>query len=404
MNSYERNFRNWTSKTANAMSTNEEHFYSAGHQKNDIYTFKADFDNVLCNWECAEGYKLSYIHTNSFNEVDSRLVADAVPVNLFGYREYCNAFYVNAERTLGALRLNVSLRAELTNTKGISYTLNNINSNHYFKMFPVLGVRYSIDDENTLNLNYSERVKRPGFRLLDSFRWYISKYDYSEGNSFLKPSYIHNVSLACMHGSSLYAEMYFTRTNNDFGKMVILDSENIRNQIERAGNFLNISAFGANMEYNYQVGSWLESNLSGDLTYSRYASNQAAFKNAAGWGGVFSMNNTFYLSKKISSSLYVEDDVPGYYNYRKNKNSLLVNIGLAYSDKKRGLMVSLKADDLFKNADPKYCYYSNGIRQDFNNYYDTRHVEITLTKKLGTSFNKRKSAFQSSNSEERDRL
>ena len=156
--------------------------------------------------------------------------------------------------------------------------------------------------------------------------------------------------------------MYFTRTNNDFGKMVILDSENIRNQIERAGNFLNISAFGANMEYNYQVGSWLESNLSGDLTYSRYASNQAAFKNAAGWGGVFSMNNTFYLSKKISSSLYVEDDVPGYYNYRKNKNSLLVNIGLAYSDKKRGLMVSLKAEDLFKNADPKYCYYSNGIR------------------------------------------
>ena len=198
--------------------------------------------------------------------------------------------------------------------------------------------------------------------------------------------------------------MYFTRTNNDFGKMVILDSENIRNQIERAGNFLNISAFGANMEYNYQVGSWLESNLSGDLTYSRYASNQAAFKNAAGWGGVFSMNNTFYLSKKISSSLYVEDDVPGYYNYRKNKNSLLVNIGLAYSDKKRGLMVSLKAEDLFKNADPKYCYYSNGIRQDFNNYYDTRHVEITLTKKLGTSFNKLKSAFQSSNSEERDRL
>lgn len=404
VNSYERDSRNWTSKTTKTLSTNEESFYSLGHQKNDIYTLKADFDNVLCNWKCSEGYKLSYVHTNSYNEEDSRLVADAASVNLFGYREYCNAFYANAERALGDLRLNVGLRAELTNTKGISYALNNINSNHYFKMFPVLGVEYSIDDDNTLNLNYSERVKRPGFRLLDPFRWYISKYDYSEGDPFLKPSYIHNVSFTCMHGSSLYAEMYFTRTNNDFGKMVILDSENIRSQIERAGNFLNISAFGANMEYNYQVGSWLESNLSGDVTYSRYASNQAAFKNATGWGGVFSMNNTFYLSKKIFSSLYVEDDVPGYYNYRKNKNSLLVNIGLAYADKKSGLMVSIKAEDLFKNADPKYCYYSNGIRQDFDNYYDTRYVEITLTKKFGTSFNKRKADFHSSNSEERDRL
>ncbi len=404
VNSYERDFRSWDSETAKTTTTNEESFYSKGHQKNDIYTFKADFDNVLWDWKCNEGYKWSYIHTDSYNEEDSRLVADVASVNLFGYREYCNAFYVNAERAFGSLLLNVGLRAELTNTKGISYALNNINSDHYFKMFPVLGVEYSIDDENILKLNYSGRVKRPGFRLLDPFRWYISKYDYSEGNPFLKPSYIHNASLSYARGSSLYAEMYFTQTNNDFGKMVVLDSENIRNQIERAGNFLNISAFGVNVEYNYQVGSWFESNLSGDVTYSRYVSNEAAFKNAAGWGGVFSWNNTFYLSKKISSSLYVEDDVPGYYNYRKNKNSLLLNVGLAYTDKKRALMVSIKAEDLFKNVNPKYGYYSNGVGQDFNNYYDTRHVEITLTKKFGTSFSKRKSAFQSSNSEERDRL
>ena len=198
--------------------------------------------------------------------------------------------------------------------------------------------------------------------------------------------------------------MYFTHTKNDFGKMVILNSDNVQSQIERAGNFLNISAWGANMEYNWQLGSWLESNFSGDVTYSRYISHQPAFKNAAGWGGVFSLNNTFYLSKKVSSSLYVEDDIPGYYNYRKKKNLLLVNIGFAYTDKRRGLMVSLKAEDLFKNANPKYIYYSNGVRQEFNNYYDTRRIELTVVKKLGTMHGTRKLSFQSSNSDERSRL
>lgn len=404
VNGYEKNYRDWLSVTKSQSASNNETFYSAGHQNNNIYTFKLDFENALGKWALGEGYKLSYAHTTSYNEEDKRLVADASSTNMFGYREYINAFYVNAKRSLGSFLLNMGIRAELTKTKGISYALNDINHNHYFRLFPNVGVKYSIDDENALNLNYSGRVKRPGFRLLDPFRWYISKYDYSEGNPFLRPSYIHNASLTYMHGSSLYTEMYFTHTKNDFGKMVILNSDNVQSQIERAGNFLNISAWGANMEYNWQLGSWLESNFSGDVTYSRYISHQPAFKNAAGWGGVFSLNNTFYLSKKVSSSLYVEDDIPGYYNYRKKKNLLLVNIGFAYTDKKRGLMVSLKAEDLFKNANPKYIYYSNGVRQEFNNYYDTRRIELTVVKKLGTMHGTRKLSFQSSNSEERSRL
>lgn len=37
INSYERNHRNWLSLTKTALTTLDENFYSAGHQKNDIY-------------------------------------------------------------------------------------------------------------------------------------------------------------------------------------------------------------------------------------------------------------------------------------------------------------------------------------------------------------------------------
>lgn len=68
------------------------------------------------------------------------------------------------------------------------------------------------------------------------------------------------------------------------------------------------------------------------------------------------------------------------------------------------MIVSIKAEDLFKTSNPKYSYYSNGIKQKFNNYYDSQHLEITLIKKIGNIFNKAKPTFQSSNSEERNRL
>lgn len=100
----------------------------------------------------------------------------------------------------------------------------------------------------------------------------------------------------------------------------------------------------------------------------------------------------------------MEDDLPGYYNYRKCHNALLLNAGLSYTNSKKNLMVSVKAEDLLKNGSPKYTYYSNGVKQSFDNYYDSRLVEVSLVLKLGNSYNKAKANFQSSNAEEKERL
>ena len=48
-------------------------------------------------------------------------------------------------------------------------------------------------------------------------------------------------------------------------------------------------------------------------------------------------------------------------------------------------------------------FYKNGKLQ-FHNYYDSRYVNLTLIWKFGNIFNKSKNYFDSSNSEERDRL
>ena len=96
--------------------------------------------------------------------------------------------------------------------------------------------------------------------------------------------------------------------------------------------------------------------------------------------------------------------MPGYYNYRKCHNALLLNTGLSYTNSKKTLMISVKAEELLKNGSPKYTYYSNGVKQLFDNYYDSRRMEVSLVLKLGNSYNKAKTNFQSSNAEEKERL
>lgn len=405
INNHIDNNREWNSQTLIASNAvNDEDFYSLGHQNYNIYTFKTNFSNAYNNWNFSEGYKFSYTNSTSYNEKSECLDVNYPSSNLFGYKELVNALYINAAGALKAITLNFGLRAELTHIQGTSYSLNEINKNHYLKLFPVVSLKYEASDNNIFAFDYSKRIKRPDFELLDPFRWYTSKYDYSVGDPFLKPAYINNVSLSYMHGNNFYAKLYFTNTNKDFENMVILNKDNLQYQVEQAGNYLNISELGLDTEYTMMCGSWFESTMSGLLTYSSFMSNYQAFNNVKGWGCELTMNNHFYINKHFTSSVSIEDDVPGCYNYRKVNNSLLYNVEFSYTNAKKDFVISFNANDLLRTSSPKYHYYSNGIRQEFDNYYDSQFLGVTVIKKFGNVFNKVKKMFESSNSEEKSRL
>lgn len=404
INNYAGNYRKWKSVTSNSYVDDLNDYYSLGHYKYDIYTLKADFDRELDAWSFTGGYKLSYTRSSSENDKSSSLNAGYASNDRFGYRELVNALYVNGAAGFGAFTVNAGVRAEATATKCLSYSLDETDRNHYFKFFPSLNVKYAFDDDNTLSAELSRRIKRPDYRLLNPFRWYTSKYDYSVGDPFLKPAYIGNAALTYMHGYDFFVKIYCSKTSDDFGNMVILDRDNVQNQIEKAGNYLDISEYGLDAECSLQCGSWLETTLSGQLIYSSYNSNSSSFDNVKGWGCGLSADCRFYISRNLTATLSVEDDLPGYYDYRRRNNAFNFNCGISFMNKKKDFMVMVNAEDLFRTALPKYYYYSNGVRQDFNNYEDTQFVSITVVKKFGNIFNKVKNLFESSNSDEKSRL
>ena len=409
INNYVNNNRSWLSDTeSDGIHYDDKNYLSQGRQKYNIYTTKIDYSSSIKGWKVNGGSKMSC--TNSFSdnslsipEVNSP--ADNLPVaDHFDYDELIDALYANTSGAIGPFSVNAGLRAEYTYTKGYSQNLNETDKNHYFRFFPVAGLEYTINSGNTVGLNYAGRIKRPQYQMLDPFRWYISKYDYSVGDPFLKPAYINNLELTYLHANTLYCKLYYSHTSNEVGRMVFLDPLNIQNQIEKAGNYLNISTLGLNINYTLKAGSWLESTLSDNLTYDKYGSSNPAFSKVKGWGCEFSIDNYVHIGNNIVLSLYAEDDVPGYYNYRKNNNSFLLNTGISLINNKKTLILKLDANDILKTSDPKYYYYSNSIRQEFHNYYDSRYMNLTLVWNFGNTFNKSKGHFDSSNSEEKGRL
>jgi hypothetical protein len=282
--------------------------------------------------------------------------------------------------------------------------MNSINRDRYLDFFPTAYISYKLTKGISLSLSYSKRIDRAPYQLLDPFRWYISKYDYAVGNPFLKPSYLNNVELSLIHRNTFSAKLYYYGQKDKIGQYVILDSLNILNQIQLADNFLNANRYGFSMYKLFRVKKLVESVVQGDIYYSKYISNKEEVSDVSGTGGVIILNNTFFIHKSFKLELNLSENIPGLYNYRVMNNSFSLDVGINYTNKKKNFEVKLYLSDILKTANSEYYYYTGGIKQVYNNYFDTRAAKIVILWKPGNWYNQSSKISSSSNTEEKARL
>lgn len=86
------------------------------------------------------------------------------------------------------------------------------------------------------------------------------------------------------------------------------------------------------------------------------------------------------------------------------ENMFRADIGFVYRNNKYNIELKLKANDVFKTYKSNYYYYSNSVRQEYANYYDTRSIRLSIAWKFGNWNTRQISKKGSSNTEEKERL
>ncbi len=408
LNNYTKNNRAFTSTTEiNNSKKLIENYYTAGNQNYNILTSKLDFSFSLIGFNMNTGLKLSYIETSSnnnfYNIVNNNHILITTLSNKFDYTENVQAVYYSMSKNINNWAFKAGIRSEISKTTGKSLITNEQHKNDYINFFPTIYISHKINNKNNMSFSYSDRIERPPYQYLDPFKWYITKYDYAQGNPFLNPSYIKNIELNYLHNNSLNAKIYYIYQNDKIGRYVVLDSLNIENQIQKTDNFLNVNTYGINI-YKFIKLKKIETVLQGNFAYSEYLSNKKEFSNISGINGTIIMNNTYNISKKISLICNIEEGIPGLYDYRTMKNYFRLDIGVNFIHSDKGFKIRLLLSDIFKTANPEYYYESGGIKQTYKNYYDTRFLKLVLAWKLGNWYNKSKEIYSPSNTEEKERL
>ncbi len=217
-----------------------------------IFTFKLDYERPLGKGKLGVGAKTVLVNTDNlfdnFEVINNNPVRDIFRSSEFEYAENVNAIYGNYTQQIKKFGLQLGLRIEQTNSRGILTadipTNNDDVKRNYIDFFPSGGLTYNANRNNSIQLNYSRRLDRPDYQNLNPFEYRQDEISFFAGNPFLRPQYTNNVQL-----SHTFKYMYVTSLGFSHTKDLMTRVSEIREGTnERVLSWINLTE-----QYNYNL-------------------------------------------------------------------------------------------------------------------------------------------------------
>lgn len=364
----------------------------------NIYTAKADYVlpvNKVFNFEA--GLKTSFVNTDSRISMEGYLTQN----DHFIYQENIQAAYANGRAQFGKTTLQLGLRLENTISTGTSVTTNTVTQNNYLKLFPSLFVQQKLNDDNTFNLNYSYRIGRPSYHMLNPFRWMIDPYTYNVGNPNLKPQFTHSASIGHNFKNMFITTLGYNYTTELFTEIIGQDdaSKTVYQTMENLNSSTDI-----NLSETVQLSLFKWWSLRGTATGIYKKLN--LFASTGSQIDLWSYNAN--LTNTISLPLKVEMELSGYYSSSQLISNIItyphysVDLGLQRRILKDNGMIKISLNDIFNtNNGGAYARYDN-VNIAVMNRWDSRQLNVSFSYRFGKdNFRTRSDRSTASSEEER---
>ncbi|MDO3425948.1 outer membrane beta-barrel family protein [Chryseobacterium sp. APV1] len=389
-------------------------YYSANNiskQNIENYSANVDVDFPTKFADFIFGGKVSFTKNKTdlalYNLSSGSSIYDAAQSNRFVYKENTEALYFYASKKLSEKwETQLGLRFETTQTEGNSISLDKINKNNYSKLFPTFYLTYTPDENNIFSFNYSRRLDRPNFEDLNPFRLYNNKYQYSEGNPFLQPSYSHNMELSYTLKNNWTSKLYYSKIIDGSGGIILIDPVNNNLQANIILNYLNSQIIGLSESYTLNLKKWFQSYNSFDVYYSNSKSTVPYINsNVDGFNYNLTTNNTFSLNKEktVLFGLNYSYNFKGVSGVDRISAYSQLDVSLKFLFLNKNLSLAIIGNDILKSSIITQTSITNNYQIIYKNYEDIRFLRLSLVYKFGNKDIK-STQIEGSNEEEKNRL
>ena len=353
-----------------------------------IKSIKADVEWPLKFMALSFGGKAAFVDNSADNIYTilngTEYIIDTTRTNLFSYAEQTQALYVSGHKSVGKYDMQIGLRGEHTLTQTNSPTTGLNSKNEYTQLFPTGYVQYKLNDNNIFTFNFSRRINRPGYGMLNPFRFYYSTNSYVVGNPDLKPSYNNGIELG-YRWKSRYSFKFFARQTDNYWDRLIQTDTVLGTTILTRANIGIARGCGLLINGQFQVTKWWESRNSINAVYNyfklHYYYNSTVVLD--GFNEWFETDNSFFLnkSKTLSAELGAYYYTPRQKDYKRWGAMTNITLGIKALFLDKNLIVALEMEDLLAKA---YWQQTNVINGTTEFSYDnSRGGRLSVTYKFG---------------------
>ncbi len=368
-------------------------FATDSEQDIDITTGQLDYYTPVASGSFEAGAKGSFIRSRNridyaTGAVGGRSFEDIALSDRYNYDESVYAAYATLNKNWDPWTVKAGLRAEQTEVKGESLTLEEINRQSYLELFPSLFVSRELTEGQSMSFSYSRQLTRPNYADLNPFRIFLNENDFEQGNPNLVPAFSNNFNLNWTLDDTFFVDLYYRDNGRYISTVTFQDNEDLVLR-DTNQNAKGSTSYGLDFTVSTSITPFWYLYSYNSLFYEEEiifaeASDIETYKNRiTGFYGYLS--NSLTLSKDgtltgEASLLYISGFL---YGAAKMSETITLNLGLRKSLWDDRAVLSLVAEDLLGRANATYTTrYANQDQTIFVKP-ETQFVRLSFTYNFG---------------------
>lgn len=374
-----------------------------------IFTAKVDLVKPLHNGSTFEaGVKGSWVQSDNdldlSRSLENESFEDQQGSNRFIYSENVLAAYTSYKGNFSdKFSFQAGLRGEFSDISGNSVTLQELNTQQYFNLFPSAFLQQKLSDSYQIVYTANRRITRPNYRLLNPFIYYIDPLTSDRGNPNLKPQYSNNFEIKQVIKGVYQVNISYSETEDAFMQVFEQDQE-ARTTMTFTDNFDKTKNLNLTAIVPIDIQSWWSISNMLQMNYNQFQSQlKSDYLEVSQTSVLVRTQHNLNLPKGFKIELVGLYLGPQIFGQGKLARFGWLDAGVTKSLMKDKINLSVNGTDIFRTQIIKATIDFGEIDTRFRQYQSNQGVRITLKYNFskGESFRVKSS---SGSAEERNRL
>lgn len=307
--------------------------------------------------------------------------------NLFEYKENITAAYAILGNKAKKFSYQFGLRGELTDIQTELRLTGEKNPRNYSNLFPSAHFTYSVDNDNSYQLSYSRRVRRPTYNDLSPFVTFSDNRNFFSGNPNLNPQFTESFDLGKVRyyeSGSISTSLYYRYTTGKIERIRTVNSEGFSTTLPQ--NIAKEESMGAELTGSKTFSSIWKADLSFNLFYANIDAsniNQNFVTSTNSW--FVRHTSKFRIASKIDFQVRANYEAPQKTAQGKRGEMAWVDLAISQDIMKGNGTITVNLLDVFNSRIMRSETFGDGFYTKSNFQGRLRSINFTFNYRFKTT-------------------